>query len=118
MATTPATADAAEPPSPEPSGMPLSIVSSMPKSSPRVVDHRRHGHAGGVPLELQRQVRDDAGDGGDADAAGRGPRRVDAVAREVRAVAEDVEADRHVADARRREGHGATASPAHKCAPR
>ena len=35
MATTPATADAAEPPSPEPSGMPLSIVSSMPNSSRR-----------------------------------------------------------------------------------
>ena len=48
--------------------------------------HGGHRHAGRVPLELERQVRDDAGDRGDADAAGRrcarrgrGRRRTDAL---------------------------------------
>ena len=59
-ATTAATADAAEPPRPEPSGMPLSIASSMPKSSFRSRTMHEHAHAGRVALRLAGQVHDRA----------------------------------------------------------
>ena len=69
----PATADAADPPSPEPSGMPFSMVNSKPKSSAE-----RLGHAP-PPPSRRCSARTSSGrsvttprDRGDADAAGRG----------------------------------------------
>mgnify|MGYP003693784969 CR=1 FL=1 len=106
----PATADAAGSAEPEPSGMPFvdrqlecrtrdrapSTIAAT--AMPAVFRSNSSGRSVTTPvIAAMRTPRA---------AVARG---ADAVAGEVRAVAEDVEADRHVADARRRERDGAAA---------
>ena len=79
-ATTAATAEAAEPPSPEASGMPLSISSSKPKSSGWAVVQRDDRASGGVLRRLERQILHHAANRLDGHAGRRGAPRRHAIA--------------------------------------
>ena len=103
-ATTAATAEAAEPPMPEPSGMPFSMSISKPKFSAERRMHGLHRAAGRIVLRLDRQISGNAADGADAHHRLVDPPQPHPVADRLDRVSQNIEADADVGDGGWREG--------------